>query len=513
MTQPSHVPVFPDSWPADRRCRAEESLRQASSSLLPILETLSAPFFLLDREWRFIYLNRCALAEAGAPLADVLGRSLWEQFPHWLGSPIETHYRQAMTEKVAVRFDLHGPRTGRWFAMHIYPWPDGLTSYGQDITGSKQAEETLRGIRETGPAGTGWETYQTLQSLIHASPLAIATLDCGDNLTMWNPAAERIFGWSAAEVLGGPLPFIPPDKQEEYLAFRASELRGESRIGSEIRRLRKDGSLVDISLWTAPVRDSHGAICSTIGILADITESKRAQEQLQENAERLRVLSRRLLEVQELERRHLARELHDEIGQILTGLQYTLETSLRLEGEELRASLGEGQRLIKDLTARVRDLSLRLRPTMLDDLGLLPALLWHLERYSAQTRIHVLFEQRGLERRLHPPEVETAAYRIVQEALTNIARHAGVQEAMVRLWRDQDRLVIQIEDQGCGFDPRAVLTGASSSGLSGMQERAVLLGGRCTVVSTPGTGTWVRAELPVQGMEERRRRAFNARRG
>src|SRR5262249_8395019 len=142
-----------------------------------------------------------------------------------------------------------------------------------------------------------------------------------------------------------------------------------------------------------------------------------------------------------------------------------------------------------ELMGRVRELSLNLRPAMLDDLGLLPALLWHFDRYTAQTGIAVAFKHSGLEGRRFASELETAAYRITQEALTNVARHARVREATVRLWAAQDSLCVQIEDQGTGFDPKAVLGTGHSSGLSGMRERASLLGGRLIIDSLLGGGT------------------------
>jgi PAS domain S-box-containing protein len=253
-----------------------------------------------------------------------------------------------------------------------------------------------------------------------------------------------------------------------------------------------------------------GKVVSAIVIAHDVTEFKRHEEQLRDYAGRLQALSRRLLEVQEQERRHLARELHDEIGQLLTGLKLSLELSAR-DGDGMPEShLEEARRLVRELTAQVRDLSLHLRPTMLDDLGLLPALLWHLQRYTAQTGIRVAFEHQGLDRRL-PPELETGVYRIVQEALTNVARHARVDETRLRVWIDDHVLGLCIEDEGQGFDPQGVLSPRVSSGLSGMQERAVLLGGQLQVNSGAGSGTRLLAEFPIQSKEHHNHHAHDHR--
>ena len=132
---------------------------------------------------------------------------------------------------------------------------------------------------------------------------------------------------------------------------------------------------------------------------------------------------------------------------------------------------------------------------MLDDLGLLPALLWLFERYTSQTQIYVEFKHAGLER-WFPPEVSTAAYRIVQEALTNVARHARVNQVVVRMWTDADNLYLRIEDKGIGFNPKTI-DAAAATGLNGMRERALLLNGKFSIDSTPGAGTTVNSELPL----------------
>jgi PAS domain S-box-containing protein len=235
---------------------------------------------------------------------------------------------------------------------------------------------------------------------------------------------------------------------------------------------------------------------------ATAIENARLFEEVRAGRDRLQLLSRRLVEVQEAERRHIARELHDEVGQVLTGLKLTLEMGASLPPEESKANLEEAQALVNELMAEVRNLSLDLRPAMLDDLGLLPALLWHFERYTAQTQVHVTFKQIGLERRFQP-EIETVVYRIIQEALTNVARHAGVDNVTVRVWVDDVALNVQVEDQGPGFDLEAALAAGISSGLSGMYERVGLLDGQLRIESIPEAGTSVTARLPLSGLGER----------
>jgi signal transduction histidine kinase len=231
-----------------------------------------------------------------------------------------------------------------------------------------------------------------------------------------------------------------------------------------------------------------------------LIQRRRAEEERKEHLrreseirERLEALSRRLVEVQETERREIGRELHDHVGQLLTGVKLLLESSRYRPLED--AGREELRELVNEVLARVRDLSMSLRPSMLDDLGLVPALVWHVERYSRQTGVEVDLRHSGLERRF-PTQVETAAFRIVQEALTNVARHSGAARASAILTADARTLQLEVSDRGHGFDPAAA-TARASSGLSGMRERARLLGGRLEIESSLGGGTRIAADLPV----------------
>jgi PAS domain S-box-containing protein len=308
----------------------------------------------------------------------------------------------------------------------------------------------------------------------------------------------RVTGYTVEELerRGGWPSLMHPDDMPLIMERHAAMLAGKRDV-FEARIVTRAGETRWIRYSTHPVwDDAAGRVVQLLGAVQDITEGKHAQDQLQAYARKLQALSRRLLDVQEQERRSLACELHDEIGQMLTGLEFTLGQHRNVPGEQVARSLAKAQGLVRELTTRVRRLSLRLRPTMLDDLGLLAALLWHLEGFGERTRVRVDFAHCGLDGRFDP-EIETGAYRIVQEALTNVARHAQTGAATVRAWQDGAKLYLQVEDTGVGFDDQAVRAGPASSGLSGMQERAELLGGMLTIESRLGGGTRVSAELPL----------------
>jgi signal transduction histidine kinase len=245
------------------------------------------------------------------------------------------------------------------------------------------------------------------------------------------------------------------------------------------------------------------AFFTTLGTQAAVAlQNARLFEEVRAGHEQLRDLSRRLLEVREVEHRHIARELHDEIGQVLTGLKLTMEMARRLPPRGANLALQKGESLVDELLVQVHRLSLELRPAMLDDLGLLPTLLWYVERYSSTTALKVNFTQHGLDGQRFTPDIETAAYRIVQEALTNVARHAKVQQVVVQVSCVSNALIIEIQDQGTGFDFEMAIRTGKANGLTGMRERVRLLAGELSIDSTPGVGTSIVAELPLTESNE-----------
>jgi signal transduction histidine kinase len=185
--------------------------------------------------------------------------------------------------------------------------------------------------------------------------------------------------------------------------------------------------------------------------------------------------------------------------QYLTGLKLTLEAIERLPPESATSRLTFAQNIVDTLLARVRDLSTELRPVALDNLGLLPALDMLFTRYTAQTRIAVNFEHEALRNR-YPPDIETGIYRIIQEALTNVARHAHIESVSIHFWEIGGYLLLYVTDTGRGFDPKQI--GYSSSGLAGMRERVLALNGEIVIDSQPGHGTQISVSIPIPSCEE-----------
>jgi signal transduction histidine kinase len=228
---------------------------------------------------------------------------------------------------------------------------------------------------------------------------------------------------------------------------------------------------------------------------------RESEKQLREAGERLQALSRRVIEVQEQERRHLAYELHDEIGQFWTAIKLTLEAAIQDNDlEAVHRFCQEASRVADQAIQRARALSVDLRPSVLDDFGLDSALRWFLDRQGRQAGLKIQLRADPSLGRL-PPTIEITCFRIVQEAVTNIIRHARAHNVTVEVGQREDDLKVTIKDDGIGFDVEAArerATRGESLGLLSMQERALLVGGALEIRSTPGAGTELLLRLPVR---------------
>ncbi len=358
-----------------------------------------------------------------------------------------------------------------------------------------QAEMKLRDATE--------HTQAILDNMVDA----VITMNAQGAIQSFNAAAIRMFGYTVSEVMGQNVKLLMPPphhgKHDGYLKHHAET--SEARVMGYTRELigkRKDGSLFPISLAVSQI--SRAGQTTYIGLISDITERTRIETALRETARELRAVSGRVLEVQEAERRRLAIELHDELGQSLTAIKINLQAHARFKDQSPMETNAENIRIVDDALQQVRRLALALRPSMLDDLGLSAALQWIAKQTSERSGFAVTFHAERLEVRL-APEIETACYRIVQEALTNVSRYAQATQVAIDFYQDGESLVLNVKDNGLGFDVTAMRERAKaggSIGVMGMHERAALLGGHLKIESQPGQGCKVTLRCPLRTREE-----------
>ncbi|MDH5352088.1 MAG: PAS domain-containing sensor histidine kinase, partial [Betaproteobacteria bacterium] len=319
-------------------------------------------------------------------------------------------------------------------------------------------------------------------------------------ITFVNSAYCRYFGLTRESMLGrSVLLHVLPEDQDAARRFLAGIGSG-ALINERDARVKDAGGAERWMHWAARgICDAGGALLEIQVVGRDVTELRRAMNALGAARERLQRLSRRLLEVQEDERRHLARELHDDIGQGLTAIKLNLESVARGQGSSMETRVGEALEATRHTIERVRQLSINLRPLQLDDLGLVAALRSHLDRQARLGRLTPHFEIQEMPSKL-TAEVEIACFRVAQEAINNIVRHARAGNVWLRLFVAGERLALSVRDDGAGFDVATAQRRAAvgeSLGVISMEERVALAGGTLQIHSAPGQGTVVVASFPV----------------
>jgi PAS domain S-box-containing protein len=319
--------------------------------------------------------------------------------------------------------------------------------------------------------------------------------DLEGTYTSINHAAEKLTGYPRDEIIGHHFSeFIAAEHVKQVRERFCGKLAKKGETTYEVEVIAKDGRRVPIEVSSRAIYE-NGLIVGVQGTARDITERKLAQDALQ-------MFSRQLIEAQEDERRRIARELHDQIGQVLTAVKMNLHAVQRVcHAREAGAHIKDNIEAVDEALRLVRDLSIDLRPPLLDDLGLVTALQWYVDRYAKRTRVgaEVLIDLKDPNERFSR-EVETACFRIAQEALTNVARHARAKTVLLRLRKKANVLFLLIKDDGVGFDPQALRKRAPrvvTLGLLGMQERAHAAGGQVEIHSSMSKGTEIRLELPL----------------
>jgi PAS domain S-box-containing protein len=321
---------------------------------------------------------------------------------------------------------------------------------------------------------------ERLNAVIAAAPVAVLEVDLDTCVVRWNAAAERIYGWSADEVLGRRVPFVPPEREAEFEWLLGRVRAGNAYTGFETVRRRKDGSLVDVEIAAAPVRDESGEFVSHMVVFTDISERKRAEREL-------RASRAQVVEAGDAERRRLERNLHDGAQQRLVALSLELGLLERRfeEDPEAQRAIDQARRELGESLRELRDLARGIHPAVVTRYGLAAAAESLVARSPVPVDLRVDLDERV------PETVEVAAYYLVSESLTNVAKYAHASCVTVVIGRSGDDLVVEIVDDGVGG-----ADAAGGSGLRGLVDRIEALGGRLEVSSPSEGGTRVRAEIP-----------------
>lgn len=468
-----------------------------------VVEAATDAMFVKDRRGQYLMINSACARFIGKSVAEVVGKDDSAFFsPETVAAIAQTDRKIMATQSTETHEEvvtLAG--NTRMYLTTKAPYRDaagkvvGVIGIAREITERKALEAERDRL------------FERPRLQIDRLPLAYVLMDAKHRVLDWNPAAEKVFGYAKEEALG-------------KVCFELIQSRPQSRIRAMIRRVErgdmdahtvnqnrtKDGRTVTCEWFNTPLMDSDGKFVGIISLAQDVTERQRfhrKQERLHREASasrnRLRDLSRQLLEAQEIERRSVARELHDEIGQILTAVTFSLKRAKSASAVVTERRIDESLETVQQAIQRVRDISIDLHPPVLDELGLVAALRWYLERQQEGTTCQIAFAAPPSEIAV-PPVITGAGFRIVQEAVTNVLRHADAEHVWVELGWSAEGLQITVRDDGVGFDPPEVrrrLVAGRSFGVFGMQARVALLGGRFEINSAPQRGTELRVRLPA----------------
>jgi len=482
--------------------------------------------------FRIIDVNPAAALLTGAALEDLRGRTLAE-FPKLLKTRFSRRCFEAFESRESrdlgeISYGDARIREGI-YSVQVFPLPGNFMGVAfENVTDRRHVEQALR------------ESEECFRLLVQGvQEYAIFKLDPLGNVVSWNNGAERLKGYSAEEILGKhfsifyPAEDVTSGKPEQILEEAAQ--RGQSEY--EGWRIRKDGSRFWANVVVTALRNAKGSLQAFAKVTRDMTarhskeeamakakellelrmkqrttvlgrvnqelrteiaERGRAEQQLRASLDQLRALAARLQSVREEERTSIAREIHDELGQACTAIKMDLALIGRKATRRqtrLLAKVGSATQLVDGMIITLRRIASDLRPGTLDDLGLTAALEWQAQEFESRAgiRCRITLPQEPL---VLDAERSTAIFRIFQESLTNVARHAHATRVEARLERAVNDLFFQVRDNGKGFDAEEVKA-RKSLGLVGMQERALLLDGELKVEGVPGAGTTLTLRIPL----------------
>lgn len=350
-----------------------------------------------------------------------------------------------------------------------------------DITEREKAQKTIL------------ESEEKFRTIVEQASDGIFIADKDTRFTEVNTSGCQITGYTLEELKKMKIVDLIPAEDLEHMPMQITNLKAGESITNERRLKRKDGVVINVEISAKILHDGRYQ-----SIARDISERYEAKELLQKSYEDIRQLASNLQSIREDERTSIAREIHDELGQQLTGLKmdlHWLTRKINSADTEITSKMNESIGLINETIASVRKISTDLRPSILDDLGLIPALEWQGEEFENRSGTKVEFKTNAGDKSV-PPKVATAIFRIFQELLTNIARHASASHVKAELIMDEKQIYFTLSDNGVGFDPE-MIKNKKTLGLLGIKERSLLLGGTYEFKSALGKGSVTSITIPI----------------
>lgn len=467
--------------------RAERVQRRLARRLSNTLESITDAFFTLDRDWRFTYLNSHAQTLLQRQRDELLGFNIWERFPAAVGSAFQIEYERAMLQNKKVSFETFYAPYAVWFAVDAYPSRHGLAVYFHDVTEMHLAEQRLQEERET------------LHAVIDSTTDAVISHDVEGRITLFNPAAERIFRHTRSSMLGQAIELLLPERFRrahvaQRLCFHDSSSPSRMMGLGVVKGLRADGQEIDLEGTISQVTLAHQKL--TIVSLRDVTERLAVQAEFQQSRALLSELTHKLMTQEKTLVRRLAQVLHDQLGQTMAAIRMAHETLVTLRSNKILSGIDQREAhlgtLIDQAIRQVRQVLVDLRPPLLDEHGLAAALDNELRNRSlSRPEVDISVEiPPQVELTRWPPEVEYAAFMIAREAVDNALRHSAASSVSVRLGGTSTSLQLEVADNGVGMGldarPRT-----GHLGILGMQERAHAIGATVHIKSGESAGTQV----------------------
>ena len=363
----------------------------------------------------------------------------------------------------------------------------------RDITLRKKAEEALR------------TAHERLVFHIENAPLGFIEWNNKLELKSWSKRAEEIFGWNEEEFMaiqGDHYGTVYEEDRPNMVEIGRQLMSGEvERITIQHRNYTKSGKVIWCEWYNSVLKNEEGEVLTVLSLVKDITSRKKAEDMLQKSYEDIRELASHLQDVREEERTSMAREIHDELGQQLTGFKmdiFWLNRKIDPVDKEIKDKIKSTLELIDAAIKTVRRISTDLRPSILDDLGFITAMEWQSDEFERRSGVKVSFEKKINEITLSP-KTSIALFRIYQELLTNVARHANATEVRSSVYMNNEHLCLSVADNGVGFDVENI-SSKKTLGLLGMRERTLLLQGTYDIQSTPGKGTTIVIAVPFESV-------------